>query len=132
MQILTVEVIMKRQVSICIFLSIIVIVLALLYIKTTNKIKSEESKQEQETNMSEFELPEDPSVTISQQHIGFYFYAKDDEGRVSVYDIKSQTLYMETGIETFSLPLDIQEQLKEGIYFKNEIELFDFLENYSS
>jgi hypothetical protein len=134
MQILTLEVTMKRQVSICIFLSILVIILSLLYIKVSNinrnNIESEE--QEPHTQMTEEDSTDDTSITIGQDHIQYYFYAKNDEGRVSIYDVNSQTLYMETGIETSGLPKELQNKLETGIFFKDEIELFDFLENYSS
>ena len=125
---------MKRQVSICIFLAIIVIILALLYIKISNDNRNDYRipAEEPETELTELESPDDPSVTISQEYSTFYFYAKDDEGRVAIYDVKSQSLYMETGIETAGLPENIRKELEVGIFFKDEIELFNFLENYSS
>jgi hypothetical protein len=39
---------------------------------------------------------------------------------------------METGIEASLLPIEVQAQLDFGIYFKTDVELFDFLESYSS
>ena len=134
MQILTLEVIMKRQVSICIFLSIIVILLALVYIKFSNGIRygDMEPTQEPDIQMSELEENNKPSVDISQEYITYYFYAIEDDGQVVIYDVQSQTLYMETGIAAIELPAELHEELESGIFFKDEIVLFNFLENYSS
>ena len=71
-------------------------------------------------------------IKLSFSNNTYYFYAKDDEGRVSIYDMKSQTLYMETGIETNMLPESLQKELESGIYFKDEMELYGFLESYYS
>lgn len=122
---------MKRQISICIFISALVIVLGLLYTKIHNE--DNKPQKEQVVEVTEHESTEDDkSVTISQEYNTYYFYAKDDEGRVSIYDMKSQTLYMETGIESNMLPESVQKELESGIYFKDEMELYDFLESYSS
>lgn len=122
---------MKRQISICIFITVIAIILALLY--TTIHNQNNDKKEEHLVEVTEQENSEKtPSVTISQEYTTYYFYAKDDEGRVSIYDMKSQTLYMETGIETNMLPESVQQELESGIYFKDEMELYDFLESYSS
>lgn len=123
---------MKRQISICIFISALIIGLGLLYTKIHNdNNKPQEEQPIVEVTESE-ETEDDRSITISQEYNTYYFYAKDDEGRVSIYDMKSQTLYMETGIETNMLPESVQQELESGIYFKDEMELYDFLESYSS
>jgi len=72
------------------------------------------------------------SITISQEYTNYIYYIKEQEGRVVVYSIKNKDLYMETGIETFTLPSVIQEKLEEGIFFETEEKLYDFLESYSS
>ena len=50
----------------------------------------------------------------------------------TIYDTKTEELFMETGIEVSLLPIEVQAQLDFGIYFKTDVELFDFLESYSS
>lgn len=122
---------MKRQISICIFLAILVIGLALLYIKLNNENDIMPIKENTETQ--EILTEENTqSITSSNEYTMYYFYAKNDNGRISIYDVKTQTLYMETGIEIFLLPQEMQKELESGIYFKTEQELFDFLESYSS
>lgn len=122
---------MKRQISICIFLAIIVIVLTLLYIKFNNETGKNETENhtEQVENATENNTQ---SITSSNEYVTYYFYAKNDNGRISIYDVKTQTLYMETGIEVGLLTEELQQALESGIYFKTEEELYDFLESYSS
>ena len=119
---------MKRQISISIFLAIIVILLALLYIKFSNDtqqnnhgVLTEESDQK-----------DNNSLEISQEYISYEFYVKDDNGRLVVYETKTQNIYAQTAIQTKMLPLEIQQELQAGIYFKSETELYNFLESYSS
>lgn len=122
---------MKRQMSICIFLAIIVIILTLLYIKFYN----ESGRNQTDDTTAPIENSTEnntQSLTSSNEYSTYYFYAKNDNGRISVYDVKTQTLYMETGIEVEFLPEELQQELESGIYFKTEEELYDFLESYSS
>ena len=72
------------------------------------------------------------SLEISQEYISYEFYVKDDNGRLVVYETKTQNIYAQTAIQTKMLPLEIQQELQAGIYFKSETELYNFLESYSS
>ncbi|MBE5887481.1 MAG: hypothetical protein E7283_01445 [Lachnospiraceae bacterium] len=123
---------MKRQISICIILTTMAIILGMLYMKINNdsSINSPENNTENST-LSTDEKSTD-SITSSNEYVNYYFCAKNEDGRVAIYDTKTQTLYMETSIETRFLPEEIQKELKVGIYFKTDEELFDFLESYSS
>lgn len=123
---------MKRQIGICIILAIIVVILALLYIKINNESNTQQRQDSTENSFIPTEESTTHSTISSNEYETYYFYAKNDNGRVSIYDIKSHTLYMETGIEIVLLPEEIQSALEVGIYFKTEVELFDFLESYSS
>lgn len=123
---------MKRQISICIILAVIVIVLSLIYIRVSNDSKQDAVPKHTENEPLTTDNSQSNFITSSNPYETYCFYAKNDEGRVIVYDVKSQTLYMETGIETGLLPMEMQKELESGIYFKTEEELFDFLESYSS
>ncbi len=61
---------------------------------------------------------------------GFLIGVKDNA--VIVYLADRSEVYEYTNIELWSLPAEIQYDLVEGIYVKNEQELFDFLQTYSS
>lgn len=118
---------MKRQVSVSIFLAVLVIALAWLYIKFSN-----EARVENERITTENEISQEQAVTISQDYIAYPFYIKAEYGRLVVFETKTGNVYMETGIETYYLPSEIQEKVKSGIFFQTEGELYDFLESYSS
>ena len=117
---------MKRQISISIFLAILVIALAWLYIRFSNETKLNDNGVLTEESENEH------SLAISQEYISYQFYIKDDDGRLVVYETKTQNVYAQTGIETHSLPKDIQSNLETGIFFQTEAELYNFLESYSS
>ena len=118
---------MKRQVSVSIFLAILVIALAWLYIKFNN-----ETRPKTDTITTENEILKEQSISISQEYISYPYFIKAEYGRLVVYESKSQEIYMETSIESRTLPTDLQEKLETGIYFQTEEELYDFLESYSS
>lgn len=118
---------MKRQVSVSIFLSILVIILALMYIKFSNETRIEENIITTENNVSN-----DPSVTISQEYVYYMYYIKVVDGRLVVFENKNQSIFMETSIEFSTLSKELQEKIENGIFFQTESQLYDFLESYSS
>ena len=118
---------MKRQVSVSIFLAVLVIALAWLYIKFNN-----ETQPKNQNITTENDVSKEESITISQEYLTCPYYIKAEYGRLVVYLSKTQEIYMETAIELDVLPLDIQEKIDSGIFFQTEQELYDFLESYSS
>lgn len=122
---------MKRQISICIFLAFLVIVLAWIYIIVFNADKERGSKQSTQDNSQYIDSSEN-AVQIDNPYETNRYYALADHGRVSVYHANTQELYMETGIEASALPEELQESLSSGLFFTTEEELYDFLESYSS
>ena len=118
---------MKRQMSISIFLAVLVILLAWLYIKLSNEIQPKN-----ETITTENNVLKEPSVTINQTYITYPYYIMDEDGRLVVFFTKTKEIYMETGIESILLPNEVKEKLETGIFFENEEKLYDFLESYSS
>ena len=118
---------MKRQVSVSIFLAILVISLTWLYIKFNNETSPKENVITTENDVSKEE-----SVTISQEYITCPYYIKAEDGKLIVFESKSQQIYMETSIEIDTLPDEVKEKLDTGIFFKTEGDLYDFLESYSS
>lgn len=117
---------MKRQISISILLAILVIALTWLYIRFSNETQLHENgvltKENQQEN----------ALEISQNYVLFQYYIKDDNGRLVVYETKTQTVYAQTGIETDILPMEIQSKLETGLFFESEEDLYNFLESYSS
>lgn len=60
------------------------------------------------------------------------FFVRNEEGYLVIYDCETMKRYDETAILVQNLPEDWQHKLDEGLYFSNEEELYEFLENYSS
>ena len=118
---------MKRQISVSIFLAVLVITLAWLYIKFNN-----EARVENERIVTENEVSKEQSVTISQDYTAYPYYIKEEYGKLVVYESKSDEIYMETSIGIYTLPQDIRTKIESGIFFSTEQELYDFLESYSS
>lgn len=63
---------------------------------------------------------------------GESFYLLEQNECVIVMKEDKKTVYEYTDILLESLPVDLQKEIEEGKYVKNEEELFGFLENYSS
>ena len=118
---------MKRQISVSIFLAILVLVLAWLYIKFSNETSPKEN-----VITTENEISSEEALTISQEYISYPFYVEEQDGRLVVFKNPEKEVYMETSIEIELLPMDLKEKIKDRIYFKSEFELYDFLESYSS
>lgn len=68
------------------------------------------------------------NTTVKEQ--GYYIMAQ--EQCVSVFRADKQTLYFQTGILLEELPLSVQEEILQGKYMDSEMEVFHFLESYSS
>lgn len=118
---------MKRQISISIFLALLVSILAWLYIKINNEMNPKEH-----TITTENHILEEPSTTISKESIVYEYYIKEEHNKLVVYRYKNHEKFMETSIKSEDLPEFLQERLKTNIFFETEGELYDFLESYSS
>ena len=123
---------MKRQISICIILFLMILIPGLFILSKNNTVPMD-SEQDNTENITEVTNDKNTeSVPSSNEYKNYYFCARTEDGRVVIYDTKTEELFMETGIEVSLLPIEVQAQLDFGIYFKTDVELFDFLESYSS
>jgi hypothetical protein len=66
----------------------------------------------------------------STELTGFYIMA--DNGDINVYKSDKKTLYFKTGLELDSLPDKVQSEVLEGKYLDSEIQVYHFIESYSS
>ncbi|MDO4311876.1 MAG: hypothetical protein Q4C52_02190 [Eubacteriales bacterium] len=60
------------------------------------------------------------------------YYLMEKNGYVVVYLGDKKTVYEYTSIEVETLPVTLQNEVKNGKYMENMEELYGFLENYSS
>ena len=61
-----------------------------------------------------------------------HYYVLYQYGRLVVYYSDRKTVYDYPDIKLYDLPLDIQCKVIAGMEIKDEVELYDFLQNYSS
>lgn len=60
------------------------------------------------------------------------FFLINENHKVVVYDKSLEHMYMDTGILTEDLPKELQDEIIQMKYIEDEMELYHFLESYSS
>ena len=97
------------------------------------KDAAEEALLKNEDNTETTELQTAPELLESMAAPETYIYViRVKDGVLMVYEKDGRTEYFETNIRVRDLEEKIVENLKKGIYFRTEEELYDFLESYSS
>lgn len=66
----------------------------------------------------------------SKEAAGFYIMEVD--GEIGVYRQDKKTLYFRTGLNPKSLPADVLNEVREGKFMETELQVYHFLESYSS
>lgn len=62
----------------------------------------------------------------------YEFMLVNDGNYVTVYRLPENEIYEYTDVIMDVLPAELQEEIQRGKYLKNEEELYNFLENYTS
>ncbi len=60
------------------------------------------------------------------------FYIMEVDGEVCVYEHDRTTLYFKTGLRTEQLPADVRYELRKGKFMDSELQVYHFIESYSS
>lgn len=89
-------------------------------------------EEEPEPEPSEPKSAEEDTMTADTATTEQGFYLLEENGMVFVYKGDKITLYESTSIPLSILPEKLQTEIKSGKYLKSELELYSFLENYSS
>lgn len=66
----------------------------------------------------------------TQETTGFYIMEVD--GEVCVYEHDKTTLYFKTGLRVEHLPPEVRYELKNGKFMDSELQVYHFIESYSS
>jgi hypothetical protein len=66
----------------------------------------------------------------SPQQTGYYIMEID--GEIIVYESDKKTLFFRTGLNPDNLPENIRRQVLEGKFLETEIQVYHFIESYSS
>ena len=129
---------MKQKISICV-ISAFVMLIGLSVFLSWDKTRQKENPKlateirlETESKSSEDLLPIMHEQEPEPVEVQAEFLLFEEDGRISVFYEKDQSLFMETGIPVWYLPKELQLKLQDGIPFATEEELYEFLESYSS
>ncbi|MBS6395589.1 MAG: hypothetical protein KH452_00345 [Clostridiales bacterium] len=78
----------------------------------------------------------DEEIPREEAHVAesgdYQFLLVNDDSYVAVYKLPEREIYEYTDIIMEVLPVELQEEIQQGKYLKNEEELYNFLENYTS
>ncbi len=122
---------MKRKYSICIFVTLLIIVSVLMIWAGTKHMGS--GRQLQDITQDETEsTTQDNAVYSGKTQDSYAYIIFDVDGHLLVYYADNVTVFFDTGILSKSLSEEMRKQLVYGIRFNDEDELYEFLENYSS
>ncbi len=60
------------------------------------------------------------------------FYIMEVNGEVCVFEHDKKTLYFRTGLRTEHLPADVRYEVQKGKFMDSELQVYHFIESYSS
>lgn len=60
------------------------------------------------------------------------FYIMEVNGEVCVFEHDRTTLYFKTGLRVEHLPADVRYELQKGKFMDSELQVYHFIESYSS
>lgn len=120
---------MKKKISICFFVGICLLSMAVILLRIFDQTHLKEEHVPEQMGM-ENEQPETLKESMAVSSAAFYLDVVDDY--IVVLEKDHVTVYFETNIRYRDLPDKVQTQIRQGMAFFSEAELFDFLESYSS
>lgn len=82
--------------------------------------------------LEQYELEIKQEDTRTQGDVENYYYIKEQDGYVIVFESDERTVYEYTSIRVDELPEKMQESIKKGIKVDSLSQIYGFLENYSS
>ncbi len=124
----------KMIYSISIFLFLFVLSTAFYNSYQVSLLKAQVREMEQLEVAEEESFEEDmtDTVHVDTPTVEQGYYLMEQDGCVYVYLGDKVTLYEKTSISLGSLPQSLQEEICQGKHLASELELYSFLENYSS
>lgn len=108
-----------------------VVVVKTYEIKENGTVEEESGESGTETEEVEETMQSDME-TIGTENTEGVYYLMANGGVVYVYQGDMKTLYLATDITIDQLPDDVRQEILDKKYIKNEEELYNFLESYSS
>lgn len=127
---------MEKRYTIGLFFAISTVVFALFgwSVWDRHKVIEEKTRQEKillsEEETSESETSRENIKHVMQVNGGYYIMITD--GCVCVYRASDKSLYFQTEILMQDLPESVCRELEHGKYMSSEVEVYHYLESYSS
>ena len=128
---------MKRTIGICVV--VLVLVGALVWggyrILEAQRKDIHDDKVTEKITVAETEtaVPEDERTTESMTvQEPFVYILRETDGMLVVYEQDGVTVWMETGIRTEHMEPEVVKLFRDGVTIRDERELYDLLESYSS
>lgn len=118
---------MKQRISVCIIIFALVI-----FAVAAGRTSRPDTENDGKLRVPAESESSERTIEVSSDPVPYAYILREHDGRVVVYRAESNEIYMETGIMVICLPDEVAAALQGGIGVKDEMELFDFLENYSS
>ena len=124
-------------------LAVIAVVAAAIFIGVLVSVQrsSTPQKEQRGVELVETETPqtENENETVAAEpdtedvvEETYEYVLVDHNNYVAVYQLPERTIYEYTDVIMEVLPEDVQKEVQHGKYIKNEEELYNFLENYTS
>lgn len=93
---------------------------------------AKERTEEEQIQNAEIRRTEESIATEGEAMKNYCYYLLEKNGYVVVYLSDKETVYEYTSIDVETLPVTVQNEVKNGKYIEDIEELYGFLENYSS
>lgn len=129
----------KYSICLLLFLAVSVACLSAGYMITRNKIEQEkqvvETTMETETiqEISIAESPAQEAVNPEAMHQEKeQYYLVEEAGFLLVFLKDKSTICLYTHVPIADFPMEEQEKLMEGIWFSSMLDIFNYLESYTS
>lgn len=121
---------MKKTISICLFAGILAlfVIVSIVWIGK-NSVKEAPAKLAAVETETEEPPASRESMSIKEP---YEYMIHEKDGFLVVYESDGTTLLFETNIRTEKLDSSVLKRLEKGIPIADEMELYDFLESYSS
>ena len=84
---------------------------------------------------TDFPVPESQEIAAEEgqtENETYEFVLRNYHNYVTIYTLPDDTLYEYTDVILDVLPEETREEIRQGKYLRNEEELYNFLENYTS
>lgn len=130
-------------ITVTVFAFLVVIAAAVWYMRRDPSTPPEEQRGTELVEMLPAETLPDRTVRAQEQGSPFeeavqdrqpeyeYILRNHDE-YVTVYRLPEDEIYEYTDVILDVLPAELQEEIRQGKYLRNDEELYNFLENYTS